>query len=438
MIRRVLTAGVLATLLALRAVSATAEEAFAAKQAGDYPRAIALYQELIAAEPADPAHFFQLGTVQGWAGHYDDALATLKRGLALAPADIDMKLALGRVLAWAGQLAQAESVFREVLSTQPGNLDARNMLGRVLSWRRQFTAAEEEFDRILVDAPANTDALIGRGDVEKYQQRFDDARRYYERAAVTDPTSRDIQRLLASVRRAGRWRLDAGVEFSTFDDHARSDWSGGDAALRYAVNKRTGVSLGAEWAERFDLRDSQYTLGADRRFSDSLAGYARLSATPSADFFAKHMIAAGGTWRARQGDARLPATTLLADYRTATYGPGTAHSLWLGVSQDTTHRMAVTAKWLATRNLNDHWTNGWLVQLEGEPADDWRWQLGYADSTESLASTVFDFTLAQRTRALFAGVYHEFSPAFGLRLDVTREWSTVDRKAVHAGLTTRF
>ena len=425
-------------LVAARAWAGPAGDAFAAKQAGDYPRAISLYQNLVAQEPNNPAHLYQLGTVQGWAGQYDDALATLRRGLALTPNDTDMKLAFGRVLAWSGQLALAEGVFRDILATQPSNLDAQNMLGRVLSWRRQFSAAEEVFDHILVQAPANTDALIGRGDVEKYQERFDEARDYYQRASVTDPTSRDILQRIASVRRAGRWRLDAGMEFSTFDDGARDDWYGWDAALRYAIDKKTGVSLGAEWADRFKLRDIQYTLGLDRRLSDDLSGYIRFSATPAADFFAKDTIALGGEWRVREGDKELPATTLLADYRLATYGPGTAHSLWLGVTQNTTHKFSVTGKWLVSRNLNDHWTDGWLVQLDGEPDDRWRWHIGYADTTESLSSTIFDFTSAQRTRALFGGIYYEFSSSFGLRLDLTREWSTVDRSAVHAGFTTRF
>lgn len=57
--------------------AATPAEAFSAKQSGDYPRAIALYESLIIQEPANPEYYFQLGTVQGWAGRNDAALLTL-------------------------------------------------------------------------------------------------------------------------------------------------------------------------------------------------------------------------------------------------------------------------------------------------------------------------------------------------------------------------
>lgn len=427
-------------VLAAGATGATGQEAFAAKQAGDYPRAIALYQELLAADPTNVAHLFQLGTVLGWAGRHDDALAVLDRGLALAPHDHDLRMARGRVLAWSGQLGRAETVFRDILAENPHDLDARNMLGRVQLWTRQFAASEETFDAILAVEATNTDALVGRGDVEKLQERPDAARPYYERALQTDPQSAEIQKRLQSVRRAGRWRLDAGVEMSWFPGKAREDWAGWNAVLRYARDKRTGVSLGVEQARRFGLTDWQYSLGADRRFSDDLSGYARLSATPEADFFARHMLAFGGTWRARAGNARLPATLLLADYRTGTYGPGTAHTLWLGVTQYTTRRVAITLRALVSRNLNDRWTSGGQLRFDGEPADHWRWHLGYADGKESLSSTVFDFTRELRTRAVFAGLSCDFSPTFGLRLDATREWTAglPDRHALHVGFTTRF
>lgn len=429
----------LAAAPALRAV--TAEEAAAAKLTGDLPHAIALYERLVAQEPANPAHYLQLGTVQGWAGRHDDALRNLERGLALAPQDTDLRLAYGRGLAWAGKFGRAEAVLRALAAEQPRNLEARNMLGRALLWQKQFDAAEKIFADILTVAPADTDALIGSGDARRLQERYDEARPYYERARRTDPGSPEIKQRLAAVRQAGHWRLDAGWERSTFAGHSgRADWAGWDAALRYAFDKKTGLTLSAQRARRFGLTDEQYSLGLDRRFSDTVAGYVRASATPAADFFARHMLDLGGEWRVRPGNGKLPPTVLRLDYRAATYAPGTAHSLWLGVTPYPTHRVAVTGKYLFSRNLNNRWTRGWQVRFDGEPSERWRWNLGYADSRESLSSTVFDFTRELRTRAVFGGFYREFSPALGVRLDLTREWSpgVPARNALHAGLVTRF
>lgn len=434
-------------LLALLLVAAanlpaapTFDEALAVKRSGDHARAIALFQELVAAEPGNAEYLFHLGTVQGWAGRYDEALATFERGLQLAPRDTDLRLGQGRVLAWSGKLARAETIFRAILAEQPDNHDALNMLGRVLTWQRQLDAASEVYGNILRSAPSNIDALLGQGDVERLQERFADARSYYERALALEPDSGNIRQRLDSVRGAGRWRLDAGVEFSTFSGDTREDWRGLNAALRYTLDRRGGVSLGYEHARRFGLTDVHYSLGADRRFTDRLSGQLRLGATPGADFLARRALSAGASWRWREADEHHGATYLLADYRAAGFGPGTVHSLWLGATQHFEKRLALTAKVLATRNLNADFTSGWQLRLDGEPADHWRWYLGYADTYESLSSTVFDFTRELRTRAIFVGAYREFSSTLGLRLDLTHEWtvSLPSRNALHVGVVTRF
>ncbi len=431
----------LACLLAVPVPAVTTGEAYAAKQGGDYPRAIQLYGQLVQQEPANPAHYFQLGTVLGWAGRYDEALRLLERGLELAPDDADLRLACARVLAWSGQLARAETMIRSLLAARPANREARNMLGRVLLWQRRFDAADEVFQDILAVKPDDTDALVGCGDVQKFQERYDAARPYYERAQRIEPASQDIRQRVASVRRASRWRLDLGWEHSSFaGGSANRDWQGWDAALRYALDRKTGLALATAWADRYDLTDRQYTLGIDRRFTDNLFGYARGSVTPAADFFARRALALGGEWRVRTGTEALPPTVLLADYRASGYAPGTAHSLALGVTQYSTHRVAITAKYLISRNLNGHWTEGWQLRLDGEPSDRWRWDLGYSDSKESLSATLIDYTRELRNRAVFAGLFREFSPVFGVRLDFSHEWSpgSPARHTLHVGLVTRF
>lgn len=421
-------------------LAVTLDEALDAKRTGQHGRALAMLQELATQNPADAQILYHLGTVQGWLGRHDDALATFRRALALAPQDADIRVGYGRILAWTGKLTQAEAVFRQIAAEHPENLEALNMLGRVLAWQNQLQSADAVYASILETAPDNTDALIGRGDLHRTQQRYAEARGFYQRALAIEPDSADLKQRLASVRTATAWRLDLGWEYSSFSGNTRDDWHGWDAALRYALDHRTGIALGVEQAHRFARDDTQISLGADTRFTDDWSGYARLSITPEADFFARHTTAAGASWRARRGTGSLPATLLLADYRAATYSPGTAHSLGLGATQYLTGHIALTGKVLLSRNLNARWTDGWLLRLEGEPSERWRWNLGYADSSESLSSTLFDFLGNLRTRASFGGVTWEASPTLCVRLDFTHERTSggLQRNAIHVGFTPRF
>jgi tetratricopeptide (TPR) repeat protein len=303
----------LALALALAASGATREEALAAKQAGDHARAIALFTELSAAAPEDTGLLLQLGTVQGWAGRHDDAIATLERALGLAPADAELRLALARALAWAGQLERAQQIADAVVTAHPRNLDAIVLQGRIQAWRRNYAAAENIYQSALHVSPQNVDALVGLGDLRRWQESFDEARAFYARAQKLDPASADLAAKLASVRSAGRWRLDAGGEISTFSGGARSDWRGLDAALRYTLNKHSGLSAGAERARRFGFTDMQFTAGLDHRFDDRRTGYVRLSATPDADFFADtwSRSAASGSSPIAPARAAPPCSTLI-------------------------------------------------------------------------------------------------------------------------------
>ena len=440
LVRLLLASAAVALATAVAQPAATFDEALAAKRTGDHARAIALLQELAAAQPEHAEILFHLGTVQGWAGRYEDALVTFERALRLAPSDVDVQLGYGRVLAWSGKHARAEAIFRRILEAHPENLEAQNMLARVLTWQRQLDAAGDIYRKILSTTPSNTDALIGQGDVERLQDRFADARDLYRQALALEPDSTEIQQRLASVRGAGRWRLDAGAEISTFAGNSREDWHGIDVALRYSVDRRTGASLAYDYARRFGLTDVQYSLGGDRRFNDRWNGSARLSFTPQADFLARRTLALAANWRMREAGENSGPIVLLADYRASDFGVGTAHSLWLGATRYFSARLALTAKGLLSRNLNDDWTSGWQVRLDGEPTDHWRWHAGYADGYESLSSTVFDFTRQLRTRAVFVGAYREFSSTLGVRVDLTRESTTSlpARSALHVGITTRF
>lgn len=416
------------------------DAALAEKVGGRYAEAERLLRSLAEEYPSDREVRFHLGTVQGWLERHSEALATFDEALVRWPGDPELRLARGRILAWMGRLDEAEEVFRRLDEDRPGSIEVRNMLGRVLAWKRRFDAADEVYAGILAQAPRDTDALIGRGDVQRAQGRLAEARAFYEAAAQVEPDSADIAGRLAGVRRAGAWRLDAGMDLSGFDDPNRPDWRGAYAALRRAVSPRTGVGGQVEWAERYGARDTQYFLTFDHRLSDTWSAALRLGATPSADFLARRQLDANVVWQFRPGTVPWPATELLADVRLADYGPATATSAWIGLAQRLPHRLTLTGKVLFARNLNRKSTGGWQVRLAGEPAEHWRWFLGFADSEESFNPSRFELSRELRTRATFGGVQYDLSPLFSIRLDalVERVDGGATRRGVHAGITRRF
>jgi YaiO family outer membrane protein len=439
-LRKRLCGLVVASVLAAAVRAGPWEDALAAKSAGDYPRAIALLREITGREPHNAQALFQLGTVLGWTHQFDESIAVFQRGLSIAPANLDLRLGYGRVLAWSGHLEPAEQEIRSVLAEAPANVEATIMLARLRAWRRDYDAADAAYRSVLAHTPRQVDALVGLGDLQRWQERYPEALAFYREAEQADPQSAELKQKIAALRGLGRWRLDAGVEGSTFEGHERSDWSGWDASLRYSVDRRTGVSLGGEWARRFGRDDTQYHVGVDRRFSDRVGGYAIASVTPGAEFLARRSLAAGATWKVHDGTVRWPTLLLLGDVRFATYGDHTANTFWLGATQSLPHRLALTVRAGASRNLNGHWTDGWQTRLEGDPTERCHWYAGYADGHESLSSTIYDFIRRQRTQALMFGIYYEIDPSLGVRIDYAHEWTqpAPTRNGCHVGLVRRF
>ena len=234
--------------------------------------------------------------------------------------------------------------------------------------------------------------------------------------------------------------------------------------MRYAFDQKTGLSVAALWARRYGLTEKQYSVGIDRRITDDLFGYARASITPAAEFLASRTLSVGAEWKLPHGDGQFPSSRVLVDCSAARYAPGTVQSASVGLNQDTGLRLAmlrlpragssgnileakdagssivVTPRYSITRNLNGHWTRGWQFRLAGDFSANWHWDLGYADSRESLSSTVFDFLREVRNRAVFVGWMAEFSPVFGVRVDLSHEWSpgSPARNTAHVGVITRF
>jgi Flp pilus assembly protein TadD len=115
--------------LAERDGTALFARAFAAQNAGDDARAIALLREVITLAPGAAAPHVNLGVLYRRGGRVDDAVREYEAAIRLDPDDAAAYHNLGLVQRARGKFADAERAYRRALELRPNQTDTHYNLG---------------------------------------------------------------------------------------------------------------------------------------------------------------------------------------------------------------------------------------------------------------------------------------------------------------------
>ncbi len=115
--------------------------------------AVALYQMIIATNPAMAEAHYQLGRIGITAMDYKGAVKSLAHANRLRPNDPIVLKHYALALNEAGETQQAVRAYRDLIKLQPRDMNARTGLGRALQRAGDFKAAEKEFRRGLKREP---------------------------------------------------------------------------------------------------------------------------------------------------------------------------------------------------------------------------------------------------------------------------------------------
>lgn len=224
------------------------------------------------------------------AGRHAAALAGFQAVLDAQPADADARLNLGLSLLALGRLEEAESAFDAVLAASPNYVDARLGLAQIAQRRGDRAGARRELDLARAMAPDRADVQAASADVDIPVWRFD-----------FDTSRSQLSRNLpswSSLRLAGTRRLNdqttAGLaiertsRFNDTDNYLEGQidrrWGrnaayvaiGGapEADYRPQSALRLGgvVPIGAGVAATLDVGVSRYGTGTVRSLQPGLAG----------------------------------------------------------------------------------------------------------------------------------------------------------------------
>jgi len=164
----------------------------ALRERGDSERALAVYNQALAAAPAGANEYRALvehgmGLAFTHLGRAADALAAFQASVELDGHFAEGRLNLGNALAIAGQPGDAEQQFREALRLEPDLVEAELGLGGSLIRQGRAAEAVAPFTEAIRLDPALAEAHNGLGSALAIQGRLDDALVQYREAARLKP-----------------------------------------------------------------------------------------------------------------------------------------------------------------------------------------------------------------------------------------------------------
>lgn len=216
----------------------------AAFDAGASERALALYDEILAANPSDINALLRSGKLLSWDRKYDEALARYDRALAREPENVDVLLERGKVLLWSQRYDEAILAFDRVSALAPNEPWALCGTAQAYAWRGRGKEARPFYERALAAAPGMKEALLGLA----YLDLADgDAAKAALRVAVLrakDPADPEVVTLVKEVRRARAPWVQIGWDGSEdSDDNAIDTYRAeGGVALPARMDLRFGYA----------------------------------------------------------------------------------------------------------------------------------------------------------------------------------------------------
>jgi tetratricopeptide (TPR) repeat protein len=174
--------------------TATADAAF---DAGDNPRALALYDEVLAGDPRDMHALVRSGMLLAWDRRFDEALARYDRALALDPREPKARLERGKVFLWSRRFDEAREAFGRILAEDPADHEALLAMARAYAWDGRPAEARQHYQRVLDREPEDPEALVGVAQTWAWSGEGSRARPYFERALAAKPGMKEAQMGLA-------------------------------------------------------------------------------------------------------------------------------------------------------------------------------------------------------------------------------------------------
>lgn len=227
----------------------------------DFPQAIRIFRQLIAAYPGETEAYLRLGHLLRGEEQPEEAIAALKQGLVVDPDAQDIYNLLGSIYAQQGRHEEAIAMERRYVALCPGEPNAHDSLGLVLQLAGRNTEARDALMRALQINPGFEVAVIHLGNLYTQMGRYRDAEREFERYIAMAPS--DFER--ARGYEALAWLYERKGNLARAWEAARNQVRCSPASTEMAILvalRRGDVRLAEELGRRWGPQNNATNRGA--------------------------------------------------------------------------------------------------------------------------------------------------------------------------------
>lgn len=168
-----------------------------AEQQQQWPVAMSIYRQMLAADPKHPDATHRLAVLYDRQGEFEQSTQWFHKALKLKPGDPDVFCDIGYSLYSQGRYTEADVNFRQAIALKPDHARSQNHLGLVLAQQGEREASFAAFRRAHCSpAQAHTNLAV----ILALNNRTEDARQHLQSARQDHaPSDRGIQEQLEEL-----------------------------------------------------------------------------------------------------------------------------------------------------------------------------------------------------------------------------------------------
>ena len=192
-------------------------EAKAAKEAGEYRSAIAVFRDILAANPTVTTAYLGIAEIYLLKKDYGSAEPAFARAARLEPRNFDAQYGHGLTLQMLDRLSKAIGAYHRALTIRPDSVKANLNLATTYLQLGEGKSALVFAEKVVELDPAHGPARANLGAIYEKLGRPTEAVREYEAAvALMEPTPPLLMNLVNALAKANRYReAKSAAEFLT-------------------------------------------------------------------------------------------------------------------------------------------------------------------------------------------------------------------------------